>query len=79
MGMIKRACMLALMCGGMLLGAPVRAGDLSCKMSFRLSGWSVFYKAAETQALTKGNVPLALSSEGSGWNLGVASGAFIIK
>jgi len=127
------------------LPAPVRAADLSCKMSFELSGWSVFYKtasgsgtvrcsngqslhvklrakgggltfgktrisngvgkfsglsdihdvlghyanaeahagaedkAADAQVLTKGNVSLALSGKGSGWNLGVAFGAFIIE
>jgi hypothetical protein len=31
--------------------------------------------AAEAQVLTKGNVSLALSGKGSGWNLGVAFGA----
>jgi hypothetical protein len=145
MNMIKRAGMLALVGGGLLLGAPAHAGDLSCKMSFQLSGWSVFYKtasgsgtvrcsngqtlrvklrakgggltfgktkitdgigkfsgisdvrdvlghyanaeahagaeskSAEAQVLTKGNVSLALSGKGSGWNLGVAFGAFIIE
>jgi hypothetical protein len=145
MSVIKRIGLLALMCGGLLLGAPARAGDISCKMSFELSGWSVFYKtasgsgtvrcsngqslqvklrakgggltfgktritdgvgkfsgisnvrdvighyanaeahagaedkAAEAQVLTKGNVSLALSGKGSGWNLGVAFGAFIIE
>jgi len=145
MNMIKRAGMLVLMCGGLLPGAPAHAGELSCKMSFQLSGWSVFYKtasgsgtvrcsngqtlhvklrakgggltfgktkitdgigkfsgisdvrdvlghyanaeahagaqdkAAEAQVLTKGNVSLALSGKGSGWNLGVAFGAFIIE
>ena len=135
---------------GVLLGAlalvPVaaQAGEISCKMSFSLSGWSVFYKTAKgsgtircsngqtmhvklsakgggltfgkthidngigkftgvydihevlghyanaeahagavksagAQALTKGNVGLALSGKGEGWNLGVAFGAFIIE
>jgi hypothetical protein len=36
-------------------------------------------KAADAQVLTKGNVSLALSGKGSGWNLGVAFGAFIIE
>lgn len=144
MSLIKWAGVLALACGGLLLGTPARAGDLSCTMSFQLSGWSLFYKtasgsgtvrcsdgqslhvqlrakgggltfgktritdgigkfsgvtsvrdvlghyanaeahagaekAADAQVLTKGNVSLALSGKGSGWNLGVAFGAFIIE
>jgi hypothetical protein len=136
--------MAVLACGGLLLGTPARAGDISCKMNFQLAGWSVFYKtasgsgtvrcsngqslhvklrakgggltfgktkitdgigkftgvgsvrdvlghyanaeahagaskSAEAQVLTKGNVSLALSGKGEGWNLGVAFGAFIIE
>ncbi|OOG55661.1 hypothetical protein B0E48_12600 [Rhodanobacter sp. C03] len=143
--MIKWATLAGLACAGLLAGSPARAGDLSCKMSFQLSGWSVFYKtasgsgtvrcsngqslqvklrtkgggltfgktqisdgigkfsgisdvhdvlghyanaeahagtqdnAATAQVLTKGNVSLALSGKGEGWNLGVAFGAFIIE
>jgi len=36
-------------------------------------------KSASAQVLTKGNVSLALSGKGEGWNLGVAFGAFIIE
>jgi hypothetical protein len=36
-------------------------------------------KSAAAQVLTKGNVSLALSGTGQGWNLGVAFGAFIIE
>lgn len=36
-------------------------------------------KSASAQALTKGDVSLALSGKGRGWNLGVAFGAFIIE
>ena len=144
MKLIKWAAMAALACGGLLMGTPARAGDVSCKMSFQLSGWSVFYKtasgsgtvrcsngqslhvtlrakgggltfgktrisngigkfsgisnvhdvlghyanaeahagaqrSADAQVLTKGNVSLALSGKGEGWNLGVAFGAFIIE
>lgn len=144
MNLIKWAGVVGLACGGLLLGTPARAGDISCKMSFQLSGWSVFYKtasgsgtircsngqslnvklrakgggltfgktkitdgvgkfsgvsnvrdvlghyanaeahagaakSAEAQVLTKGNVSLALSGKGEGWNLGVAFGAFIIE
>ncbi|OOG37489.1 hypothetical protein B0E51_16710 [Rhodanobacter sp. C05] len=145
MNLIKWTVVTMLVCGGLLAGTPARAGDISCKMSFQLSGWSVFYKtasgsgtvrcsngqslhvklrakgggltfgktrisngigkfsgisnvrdvlghyanaeahagvedkAAAAQVLTKGNVSLALSGKGEGWNLGVAFGAFIIE
>ena len=36
-------------------------------------------KSAEAQVLTKGNVSLALSGKGRGWNLGIAFGAFIVE
>ncbi len=128
-----------------MLPAPAHAaGEISCRMTFQLSGWSVFYKtakgtgtvrcsngqtrhvtlrakgggltfgkthiengigkftgvydirevlghyanaeahagaskSADAQVLTKGNVGLALSGKGSGWNLGVAFGAFTIE
>ena len=126
------------------LPAQAKAADVSCKMDFQVSGWSVFYqtatgsgvvhcdngqsmhvrirvkgggltfgktkitdgvgkftgvhgigeikghyanaevhagaeKSAAAQVLTKGNVSLALSGTGQGWNLGVAFGAFIIE
>lgn len=134
------------LCCGLLAFAPARAGgDVSCKMTFQLSGWSVFYKtakgsgtvhcsngqsmhvklrakgggltfgktritdghgtfsgihgirdvlghyataeahagtegdAAKAQVMTKGDVSMALTGKGSGWNLGVAFGAFIIE
>lgn len=143
MSMVKWAAVVVLLCGGLLV-QPAQAGDISCKMSFQLSGWSVFYKTAsgsgtvhcsngqslyvklrakgggltfgktritdgigkfsgvsnvrdvldhyanaevhagaerlaEAQVLTKGNVSLALSGKGTGWNPGVAFGAFIIE
>jgi hypothetical protein len=127
-----------------MLAMPARAGDIECKMSFRLSGWSVFYQTAEgsgtvhcsngqtmgvrirvkgggltfgkneidngvgkfsgitsiseikghyadagvhagaaksagARVMTKGNVSLALSGTGKGWDLGIAFGAFIIE
>ncbi len=135
---------LVLVVAGLLPVTAARAGDLSCKMTFQMSGWSVFYKTAsgsgtvscnngqslrvklrakgggltigktrinhgigkftgvgnvrdvpghcanavahagaqravDAQVLTKGNVSLALSGKGEGWNLGVAFGAFIIE
>jgi hypothetical protein len=145
MSLIQGVVLAALACGGLLLGTPAQADDISCTMNFQLSGWSVFYKtasgsgtvrcsngqslqvklrakgggltfgkteitdgigkfsgisnvrdvlghyanaeahagvedkAAAVQVLTKGNVSLALGGKGSGWNLGVAFGAFIIE
>jgi hypothetical protein len=35
--------------------------------------------SADSQVLTKGNVSLALSGKGRGWNIGIAFGAFIIE
>ena len=35
--------------------------------------------SADSQVLTKGNVGLALSGRGRGWNIGIAFGAFIIE
>ena len=145
MRMIKWVGLLALtLAVAGLLPAAVHAADVSCRMTFQLSGWSVFYKtasgsgtvrcsngqslhvklrakgggltfgktkisngigkfsgisnvrdvlghyanaeahagaqrSADAQVLTKGNVSLALSGKGEGWNLGVAFGAFIIE
>ncbi len=134
----------ALLVGLAVLPSTAQARDLSCRMTFQLSGWSVFYKtatgsgtvtcsngqsmhvklrakgggltfgktkidhgigkftgvdsiadikghyanaeahagaekSADAQVVTKGNVSLALSGKGEGWNLGVAFGAFIIE
>ena len=134
---------LVLALGGLTMPAWA-SGEVSCKMSFQLAGWSVFYKtatgsgtircsngqslhvhlrakgggltfgkteiddgigqftgvynvrdvlghyanaeahagaekSAEAQVLTKGNVSLALSGKGRGWNLGIAFGAFIVE
>lgn len=144
MNMIKGTAMAAMLTGALMFGTPAQAGEVSCKMTFQLSGWSVFYKTASgsgtvrcsngqsrqvklrakgggltfgktkisngigkfsgvngigdvlghyaiaeahagaeksaaAQVLTKGNVSLALSGKGEGWNLGVAFGAFIIE
>ena len=146
MGAIKWASAVLLGAGLLCSAAPSQAAsDVSCRMTFQLSGWSLFYKtasgtgtvscsngqsmhvrlrakgggltfgktriahgqgkfagveniqdvlghyanaeahagvqdnAADAQVVTKGNVSLALSGKGSGWNLGVAFGAFIIE
>jgi len=141
---VKWAGLLALAVAGLPPATAAHAADVSCKMTFQLSGWSVFYKtasgsgtvrcsngqslhvklrakgggltfgktkisngigkfsgvgnvrevlghyanaeahagaqrSADAQVLTKGNVSLALSGKGEGWNLGVAFGAFIIE
>jgi len=145
MSMVKWAGVAALACAGLLAAVPARAnGEISCRMNFQMSGWSIFYKtasgsgtvscsngqsmhvhlrakgggltfgktridhgvgkftgvenireilghyanaeahagaekSADAQVVTKGNVSLALSGKGRGWNLGVAFGAFIIE
>lgn len=135
---------LVLLAAATLAPMSAHAGDLTCKMRFEVSGWSVFYqtasgsgtvtcsngqsmhvkirvkgggltfgkskitngegrfggvdhiseikghyanaeahagaeKSAAAQVLTKGDVTLALSGTGQGWNLGIAFGAFIIE
>jgi hypothetical protein len=46
MSLIQGVVLAALACGGLLLGTPAQADDISCTMNFQLSGWSVFYKTA---------------------------------
>jgi len=144
MRMVKWGGLLALAVAGLVPATAAQAVDISCRMTFQLSGWSLFYKtasgsgtvrcsngqtlhvklrakgggitfgktkisngigkfsgisnvrdvlghyanaeahagaqrSADAQVLTKGNVSLALSGKGEGWNLGVAFGAFIIE
>jgi hypothetical protein len=50
-------------CHGGLLVQPASAGEISCRVSFQLSGWSVFH----------------MTASGTGWILGVTFAAFIIK
>lgn len=124
--------------------APAQAGEIDCRLSFSMSGWSVFYKTSsgegtvscdngqrlavrisakggglsfgkskiengsgefsgvrdvrdvlgtyataeahagaskstKAQAMTKGDVSLALAGKGSGWDVGVAFGKFVIE
>ena len=144
MDIAKFAAASVLALAGWMATLPAHAGDIECKMNFRLSGWSVFYqtatgsgtvhcsngqsmgvhirvkgggltfgknqiddgvgkfsgvtsiseikghyadagvhagasKSAGARVMTKGNVSLALSGTGKGWDLGVAFGAFIIE
>jgi hypothetical protein len=142
-----RNAAIALFAAAMILagsGADAREGTMTCKMTYTMSGWSVFYKsatgsgtvtcsngkkmnvkisakgggltlgkykitdgfgefagvrdikdvlgtyaaasadaaaktAATAQAMTKGDVSLALSGKGEGWNLGVAFSGFTIS
>jgi hypothetical protein len=138
----------ALICTGLLAAAltpPAFAGGpISCKLTFNLAGWSIFYKTAsgtgtvtcdngqtmpvtirakgggltvgksriddgsgefsgvfnmndvlgtyasseahagasksgKAMAMTKGNVSLALAGKGTGWDLGIAFGKFVIE
>ena len=124
--------------------APAHAAEVDCRLSFSMSGWSVFYKTSsgegtvscdngqrlavrisakggglsfgkskiengtgefsgvrdirdvlgsyataeahagaskstKAQAMTKGDVSLALAGKGSGWDVGVAFGKFVIE
>ncbi|WP_430390866.1 hypothetical protein [Dyella sp. 20L07] len=142
--MWKNVAVAALALAWWTAATPAHAGDIECKMSFRLAGWSAFYqtatgsgtvrcsngqsmnvhlrvkgggltfgksqidngvgkfsgvsslseikghyadggvhagasKSAGARVMTKGNVSLALSGTGKGWDLGVAFGAFIIE
>jgi hypothetical protein len=139
-GMILGACAMLVW----LPAAAMAGGDVTCKLSFQMSGWSVFYKessgsgtikcsngqsmavkleakgggltvgkstidhgrgefsgvsdineligtyasaeahagavkSAKAQVVTKGEVSLALSGTGQGWDLGVAVGNFVIS
>ena len=144
MSMSKWMAATVLAMAGWAASVPAHAGDIECKMSFNLAGWSVFYQTATgsgtvhcnngqslsvhlrvkgggltfgksqitngvgkfsgvssiseikghyadagvhagaensagARVMTKGNVSLALSGTGKGWDLGVAFGAFIIE
>lgn len=137
-----RAAAALLLFAGVAL--PASARDVSCRLDFDMSGWSVFYKTAsgtgrvscdngqsmavridakggglsvgkseirggrgtfsavrdirevtgtyvtaeahagavkssKAQAMTKGEISLALAGTGEGWDLGVAFGAFTIE
>lgn len=144
---MRRLTALMIPCALALLAVPApatAAGEVKCKLSFQMSGWSVFYKessgtgtircsngqsmavklrakgggltvgkskiddghgdfsgvgsinellgtyvsaeahagaveSAKAQVVTKGDVSLALSGTGTGWDLGVALGNFIIS
>jgi len=56
MQLVKWALAAGLMLAGLALPPVAQAGDVSCRMTFQLSGWSVFYKTASgTGSLTGTN------------------------
>ena len=139
--------LVALLCSGLFAMASTSAfasGPITCKLSFNLAGWSIFYKTAsgtgvvncdngasmpvhirakgggltvgkskiengtgefsgvfnindvlgtyasseahagaskstKAMAMTKGSVSLALAGKGTGWDLGIAFGKFVIE
>jgi len=74
MSLIRWTVVVGLACSGLLLGTPARAGDISCKMSFQLSGWSVFYKTASGSGTVRcGNgqsLQVKLRAKGGGLTFG---------
>ena len=139
-----RRCALAASVLALCAFVPAQAGEIDCKLSFSMSGWSVFYKTAsgtgvvtcdngqrlavkvsskggglsfgkskiengtgefsgvrdirdvlgtyataeahagavkssKAQAMTKGDVSLALAGTGQGWDIGVAFGKFVLE
>ena len=140
----RRRCLAVASLAALFAFAPAQAGEIDCKLSFSMAGWSVFYKTSsgegtvscdngqrlavrisakggglsfgksriengtgefsgvrdirdvlgtyataeahagaskstKAQAMTKGDVSLALAGKGSGWDVGVAFGKFVIE
>src|SRR6185312_1952106 len=65
---------LMLAAAGLLPVTTARAGDISCKMTFQLSGWSVFYKTAKgtgTVSCSNGqSLHVKLRAKGGGLTFG---------
>ena len=57
-----------------LFAAPVQAGEIDCKLSFEMSGWSVFYKTSSGNgSITCDNgqkLAVRVSSKGGGITFG---------
>ena len=57
-----------------LFAAPVQAGEIDCKLSFEMSGWSVFYKTSSgTGVVTCDNgqrLAVRISTKGGGISFG---------
>ncbi|AXM13460.1 hypothetical protein [Xanthomonas oryzae] len=78
--MIKSLSLFALFALFALFGAATlapqaqAAGNIDCKLSFNLSGWSVFYKTASGTGTIKCDngavIPVKISSKGGGLTVG---------
>ncbi len=71
--MIKSLSLFALF-GAATLAQAQAAGNIDCKLSFNLSGWSVFYKTASGTGTIKCDngavIPVKISSKGGGLTVG---------
>lgn len=83
MRLIKWAGVPGLACAWFLPATPVRAGETSCKMSFQLSGWSLFYKTASgsgTVRCSNGQtLHVKLRAKGGGLTLGKTTASYGIR
>lgn len=72
--MIKSFSLFALLGVATLAPQAQAAGNIDCKLSFNLEGWSVFYKTASgTGTITCDNgavIPVKISSKGGGLTVG---------
>lgn len=61
----------------MLIGEPAQAADMSCKMSFHTSGWSLGYKTASGAGLVScadgSSMKVKISMKGGGLTVGKSS------
>ncbi len=69
--------MVCLLLSMMPVSAQAAAGDLTCNMSFSMSGWSVFYKTANGSGVVTCNngqsMKVKLTSIGGGLTVGISS------
>ena len=69
--------LMALLCAGFLASASTPAlagGPVSCKLTFNLSGWSIFYKTASGDGLVScddgHSLPVRIRAKGGGLTVG---------
>lgn len=71
---MRNSLLLAATAALSLATAPAFAGDVDCKLTFDLSGWSVFYKTASgTGMVTCDNgqrLPVKITTKGGGLSFG---------
>ena len=71
---MNKPVLLAAAAGLLLAAAPASASDIDCKLSFDLSGWSVFYKTSSgTGVVTCDNgqrLAVRISTKGGGISFG---------